>query len=221
MEKILVVDDEPSILRLLKTSLEKDGYLVDTAQSLASLNFNQLSSYNLMILDVMMPGISGFEFVQKHREELDCPIIFLTAKNQEADILLGLGLGADDYIVKPFRSRELRARVKAHLRREERPHRHVFKAGDFTFDLNKKVMFYRNQKVSLTKGEYAICEFLAKNKGFVFSKDQIYEQVFGIESDGDSNSIVTHIKNIRQKLSVQNCPIQTSWGVGYLWQSGN
>lgn len=218
MKKILVVDDEPAILRLLKNSLSQDHYIIVAENNLNSIEVKQLATFDLLILDVMLPGIDGFNFLKKHRQELDCPVILLTAKNQEKDILLGLGIGADDYIVKPFRIAELRARIKAHLRREDRTPQHFIKLSPFKFNLNKKIMTFEEKIIPLTKGEYTICFFLATHCDLVFSKEQIYEHAFGYNGEGDCNSIITHIKNIRRKCPPHRCPIKTIWGIGYLWQ---
>ena len=129
----------------------------------------------------------------------DNPIIFLTALATETSITYGLGLGADDYLTKPFRITELRARINAHLRRENREHHITLNIGAFRFDLAQKVLYFHDQLVILTKGEYEICEYLGQNKQCIYSREQIYEAVFGYDAGGDSQSIATHIKNIRQK----------------------
>ena len=217
MAKILAVDDEPSILSLIKTGLEKDGHYVTVSDSAEQIPSQSLNYYDLILLDVMMPDLSGFEYIRQIRGITDAPILFLTAKTQEEDILYGLGLGADDYLEKPFRIAELRARVAAHLRRESREHHSVMSLGDYRFDLSGKTLAASGVIIAFTKGEYAICEFLARRRGQVFSKEQIYETVFGFDAEGDSSSISTHIKNIRAKLGA-DCPLKTSWGVGYLWE---
>lgn len=138
----------------------------------------------------------------------------------EEDILFGLGIGADDYITKPFRIQELRARVAAHLRREKREHHSTLSfEPDIRFDLSAKVLYVSEQPVPLTKSEYSICEYLAKNRGQVFTKEQIYEAVFGFDGTGDNSTISTHIKNIRAKLEhFKISPISTVWGIGYKWE---
>ena len=150
---------------------------------------------------------------------VDCPIIFLTAKTMENDMILGLGAGADDYLTKPFRIAELRARVNAHLRREKRERHAVLPLDRVKIDLSAKELQVDNVPVSLTKSEYFICEYLARNKGQVFSKEQIYEAVFSLEGESDNATISTHIKNIRAKFSKMEIqPIVTVWGIGYKWQ---
>lgn len=150
---------------------------------------------------------------------VDCPIVFLTAKAVENDITYGLGLGADDYLLKPFRIPELRARVNAHLRREQRE-RHVCLSFErIKIDLSAKEILIDNDAISLTKSEYLICEYLARNKGQVFSREQIYEAVFGFDGESDNSTVATHIKNIRAKLCDYNVqPITTVWGIGYKWE---
>ena len=153
------------------------------------------------------------------RQLVDCPILFLTAKTEESSLVNGLSLGADDYICKPFGVMELRARVAAHLRREHREHSVRMVVGHVCFHLSLKQMMVDDKEIPLTKAEYEICEFLAKNRGQVFSKEQILEQVFGFESESNDSTITTHIKNIRTKLSdFHYMPIKTVWGIGYKWE---
>ena len=149
---------------------------------------------------------------------MDCPILFITAKTDENSLVNGLAIGADDYICKPFGIMELRARVAAHLRRERREHTVRMTSGRICFKLSTKEMTIDDNEINLTKGEYEICEFLAKHKGQVFSKEQILENVFGYDSESNDNTITTHIKNIRTKLSDYDyMPIKTVWGIGYKW----
>ncbi|MDO5410639.1 MAG: response regulator transcription factor [Lachnospiraceae bacterium] len=220
MTQILVVDDELSILELIKNSLKKDGYLITACQNTDEVDMKRLNIYDLILLDVMMPGIDGFQYCKKIRDVVDCPILFLTAKTLEEDILYGLGIGADDYITKPFRIQELRARIAAHLRRETRErHSSLSFAPNLRFDLSAKILYVGEEPVSLTKSEYFICEYLARNKGQVFSKEQIYEAVFGLDGEADNSTISTHIKNIRAKLEKYNIkPVSTVWGIGYKWE---
>ena len=219
MKHLLVVDDDLSILALIKNALRKDGYLITACQSAADVNMQKLPSYDLILLDVMMPGTDGFEFCKQIRNLVDCPILFLTAKVLEEDLLYGFGIGADDYITKPFRIAELRARVNAHLRREQREHHSALTFENMKFDLAAKELWIAGNQVPLTKSEYLICEYLARNKGQVFTKEQIYEAVFGLDGDSDNSTISTHIKNIRAKLNQFGIqPITTVWGIGYKWE---
>lgn len=220
MARLLVIDDEKAILDLVKNSLEKDGHIVTVCESVADVTINALKNYDLILLDIMMPDVDGFMFCKKIRGIVDCPILFLTAKVMETDIIYGLGIGADDYITKPFRIGELRARVTAHLRRERREHHNTLGfEQEIKFDLSSKELFMKGKKVDLTKSEYEICEYLARNRGQVFTREQIYEAVFGLDGNSDNSTIATHIKNIRSKLAGYGVtPINTVWGVGYRWE---
>lgn len=218
MATILVIDDERPILELVKNGLQKDGHFVTVYPSAVQVPIDKLNRYDLIILDIMMPDIDGFSYCDKIRSLVDCPILFLTAKAMENDITFGLGLGADDYLTKPFRIAELRARVNAHLRREQRERHTALTFDRIKIDLSAKELRVDNTPVPLTKSEYLICEYLARNKGQVFSKEQIYEAVFGLDGDSDNSTISTHIKNIRAKLSKSDIqPIVTLWGIGYKW----
>ena len=219
MCRILAVDDDQGILAVIRKALEKEGYLVDTLDDPEKIDPERLSGYQLILLDVMMPGTDGFTVCRRIREQVDCPILFVTAKTEEGDLITGFGLGADDYIRKPFGLGELRARVSAHLRRENREKKHRITLGDLEFSLQAKEIYCQGQQIPLTKSEYAICEYLALNRGQVFSKERIYEHVFGYDGESDSSAITEHIKNIRaklQKLGVS--PVETVWGIGYKWK---
>jgi len=220
LARLLVIDDEKAILDLVKNGLEKDGHIVTVCESVADVTINALKNYDLILLDIMMPDVDGFMFCKKIRGIVDCPILFLTAKVMETDIVYGLGIGADDYITKPFRIGELRARVTAHLRRERREHHNTLGfEQEIKFDLSSKELFMKGKKVDLTKSEYEICEYLARNRGQVFTREQIYEAVFGFDGNSDNSTIATHIKNIRSKLAGYGVtPINTVWGVGYRWE---
>lgn len=219
MAEILAVDDERAILELIKNGLQKDGHLVTICESPDEVSIDKLHRYDLIILDIMMPGMDGFSFCEKIRTLVDCPILFLSAKTLENDITYGLGVGADDYLTKPFRIAELRARVNAHLRRESRERHASLSFERMKIDLSSKEIRVDNHLISFTKSEYFICEYLAKNKGQVFSKEQIYEAVFSFDGESDNSTISTHIKNIRAKFNqFQIQPITTVWGIGYKWE---
>ncbi len=219
MIRILAVDDEERILRLIRNALEKEGYEVTVVSDPLKIRKLRLQEYQLILLDVMMPGIDGFTLCEEIRDLADCPILFLTAKTEEKDIMRGLGIGGDDYITKPFGIGELRARVAAHLRRETREKRHMVSVDGVQFYLKEKRVRYREKEIEFTKSEYAICEYLALNHGQVFSKDRIYEHVFGYEKGSDNSVITEHIKNIRAKcLKVGLEPVETVWGIGYRWR---
>ena len=219
MAKILVLDDEKPIWELIKNGLKKDGHIISTYTKAKEIEFKQLKDYDLIMLDVMMPDIDGFSLCKKIRNIVDCPILFLTAKNMEQDVTYGLAIGADDYLTKPFRIVELRARVNAHLRREKRQHHQILSFENIKIDLAAKEITVNGDEIKFTKSEYLICEYLARNKGQVFSKEQIYEAVFSIEGESDNSTISTHIMNIRSKFNDFNLnPIKTVWGIGYRWQ---
>lgn len=224
MAHILVMDDENDICILIKRALEKDGHQVTTKNSAVGMKADDFKMYDLILLDVMMPEIDGFSLCYQIRQNVDCPILFLTAKTMEQDVVEGFSLGADDYIKKPFHISELRARVAAHLRRENREHHQTLICGEFRFDLSaKEIMAALKSKdlerIPLTKSEYQICEYLARNKGQVFSLEHILEATLGYDSDSDVSAIRMHIKNIRSKFSkYAECPIETVWGVGYKWR---
>lgn len=219
MCRILAVDDDKGILVVIRKALEKEGYLVDTLDDPEKIDPERLSGYQLILLDVMMPGTDGFTVCRRIREQVDCPIIFVTAKTEEGDLITGFGLGADDYIRKPFGLGELRARVAAHLRRENREKKHRITLGDLEFSLQAKEIYCQGKQIPLTKSEYSICEYLALNRGQVFSKERIYEHVFGYDGESDSSTITEHIKNIRAKLQkVGVSPVETVWGIGYKWK---
>ncbi len=219
MANILVVDDEEMILQLVKNGLQKDGHTVTVYSSAKQVPLDTLKFYNLVLLDVMMPDMDGFSFCKSIRDLIDCPVLFLTAKTMENDITFGLGLGADDYLTKPFRIAELRARINAHLRRENRERHSALNLGRIQIDLSAKTIRVEKQFISFTKSEYLICEYLAMNKGHVFSREQIYEAVFTFDGESDSSTISTHVKNIRSKFGKLGVwPIVTVWGIGYKWE---
>lgn len=219
MASILAIDDEPAILDMIQSILSKDGHSVTGLTEANTLDFKKVNSFDLILLDIMMPEVDGFTLCKKLRSLVDCPIVFLTAKSGENSLVTGLSLGADDYICKPFGVMELRARISAHLRREKREHFVRLSFENASFNISAKQLIVKDSIIPLTKGEYEICEFLARNQGQVFSKEQIFEKVFGFDSDSNDNTIATHIKNIRTKLQpFQYTPIKTVWGVGYKWE---
>ena len=220
MAKILVVDDEQAILVMIRKILAMNGHDVVTCEQSMKVPEMDLSVFDLIILDVMMPDKDGFTLCQEIRASIDCPILFLTAKTDENGIVEGLMAGADDYIAKPFGKKELIARVNAHLRRERREKISRISFSECYFNLSSKELYVREEAISLTKTEYLICEYLAKHPGQVFSREQIYEAVFGLDGDSFDSTIAMHIKNIRTKLEAVNyAPIKTVWGIGYKWEA--
>lgn len=219
MAHILAIDDERDILSLIQNALKMDDHRVDTLEKTDGMDINKLHAYDLILLDIMMPGMDGLEFCQSIRQAISCPILFLTAKTQEEDVLLGLASGGDDYIKKPFSIKELRARVKAHLRREQRERHSFLDTSGIRFNLSAQTASVGEKSLPFTKSEYRICLFLAQHKGQVFSRDHIYEAVFGYEGESDASSISEHVKNIRAKCaSLDRTPIETVWGIGYKWK---
>ena len=219
MIEILAIDDDEGILSVIKKALSKEGYAVTVLSDPLQLDEKNLQKYQLILLDVMMPGIDGFTLCEKIRAEVDCPILFLTAKTEEKDLMRGLGVGGDDYITKPFGIGELRARVAAHIRREHREKTHTICIGDVRFSMQERKIFVKENELMFTKAEYTICEFLALNHGQVFSKERILEHVFGFDGESNSSAITEHVKNIRakfQKFGIN--PIETVWGIGYRWK---
>lgn len=220
MAYILAIDDESEILKLIRHTLESEGHTVQTLADPSQVLQLPLGKFQLILLDVMMPEIDGFTLCQQIRNKVDIPILFLTAKAMEKDVVHGLSIGADDYIVKPFGIQELRARVGAHLRREKREKRSMLHIGPFTIDLSGKQMFMDAIKIPLTKSEYEICELLALHRAQVFPKEKIYEHVAGFDGEGHSSAITEHIKNIRAKCAQHaKDPIETIWGIGYRWRT--
>ena len=221
---ILVVDDDRGILELVRRSLEHEGYQVDTIENSKAVLEQNLEWYQMIILDVMMPGMDGFSLCRELRDRVDCPILFLTARTDEQSVLTGLGIGADDYLTKPFRVAELRARVAAHLRRQNRAPASRMVRGGIGFDLAAKTAMVGEQPLPFTRSEYAISEYLALHAGQTFSKEQIYEAVFGYDGTADDTAVTQHIKNIRAKLrtagvAAPETVLKTIWGVGYQWKS--
>ncbi len=218
MAQILAIDDDKAMLALIKNALSKDGHTVTCIGQVTETLQDNLSPYDLILLDIMMPGTDGYTFCREIRSYTDCPILFLTAKSLEEDVAFGFSVGADDYIKKPFSILELRARVNAHLRRDQREKVQCFCVGSVRFFLIKKEIWADGEKLSFTKSEYEISLLLAKNHGQIYSKEQIFENVFGYDKESDISAITEHIKNIRKKLAAAGLsPIETIWGIGYRW----
>ena len=222
MAHILVVDDDKDLCALLRTALERDGHQVSTRLSGRDVDESACRWADCILLDVMMPGEAGFALCRRIRGLADCPILFLTAKTEEADVLTGLGLGGDDYLTKPFRVAELRARVAAHLRREQRTPHARLRRGALDFDLGERAVYWKDTPLKLTKGEYAICEYLAMHPGQTFSKEQLYACVSGdpvaLGGSGVASSVMMHVSNIRAKLEDDPLSprfIKTIRGLGY------
>ena len=226
MANILAVDDNPELCKLIRAALERDGHRVETRLSGSALTEALCRWADCILLDVMMPGEDGFAVCRRIRSLTEAPILFLSARTDEPAVLEGLGIGADDYLQKPFRVAELRARVAAHLRRQNRTPAHRLVRGGVAFDLSAKSAAVGENPLPLTRSEYAICEHLALYAGQTFTKEQIYEAVFGVDGTADDTAITQHIKNIRAKLraagvAAPEALLKTVWGVGYQWKSEN
>ena len=202
MARIIAIDDEQAILDVIERILKRDGHdVLCLADPTSALKLN-LARADLILCDVMMPGIDGFELVRELRPRFDGPIIFLTAKVAEEDAVTGYGIGADDYVRKPFGAAELRAKVAAHVRRERREHTHAIAFGPVRLDLGARQVTVDGAPVTLTPTEYEICEAL-----------------FGWEREVDDAAISMHVSRARKKLAAAGAdPIATVWGMGYKWQ---
>lgn len=222
MKKILVIDDNEQILRLIKRILVKNDYNVDCKTSLDLENLDILKGYNLILLDVML-GVDydGFDICRIIRDEILTPIIFITAKTTEEDLLEGFSAGGDDYIKKPFTPNELLARVDAHIRREDRKkeQRDIIVSGDINIYKDEKVVCVREEKIELTNKEFAIIELLATNPNRVFTQEQIYDRIYDLDSDSLYRGISEFVYQIRNKFKKLDInPINTVRGVGYKWK---
>jgi DNA-binding response OmpR family regulator len=230
MKKILIIEDEKSIAELERDYLEINGFateMVLTGDQGLHLALSQ--DYDLILLDVMLPNMDGFEILKRVRSVKDIPIILVTAKKEEIDKVRGLGLGADDYLVKPFSPNELVARVKAHLSRFERlsmrqkpESQEIFIRGLY-IDRSSRRVFINNQEVIFTTKEFDVLTFLALNPNQVFSKDHLFERIWGLESMGDVSTVTVHIRKIREKIEKDPSNpeyLETIWGAGYRFISG-
>ncbi|KGK90534.1 transcriptional regulator [Desulfosporosinus sp. HMP52] len=221
MDPILIVDDEEKIRSLVRLYLEREGFVVDEAEDgRIALEKFRAGNYSLLIVDLMMPDIDGWRVCREVRESSGLPIIMLTARGEEFDRVLGLELGADDYLVKPFSTKELVARVKALLRRSRgqlQPVSSEITAGLLCIDKERHRVCIGEEVVNLTPLEFDLLYFLAKNRGRVFSREQLMETVWGYDFYGDARTVDTHVKKLREKLNHPSVKgmIVTVWGVGY------
>lgn len=223
--KILVVDDEQAIADIIKFNFEREGYGVDIAKDgLEALNFVKDNTYSLILLDIMMPKLNGFDTLKEIRKSHKTPVIMLTAREDEVDKVLGLELGADDYVVKPFSIRELIARVKAVLRRfgppteEEGSEDEIITVGELEIDINKYEVKKNGKIIDLTLREFELLKFLSSNPGVVFSREELLEKVWEYEYYGDIRTVDVTIRRLREKVedtSKDYRYILTKRGVGY------
>jgi two-component system OmpR family response regulator len=224
-DKILVVEDDRNLLDTLRYNLRKEGYDVVTAvDGVEALDVTRREKPDLIILDIMLPKLSGFEVCRILRKETTIPILMLTAKIDETDKIVGLEIGADDYMTKPFNLRELLARVGAMLRRarmvemQPGPREALLKVGDIEVDIARHKASKGAAMLDLTPKEFDLLAFLARNKGFVFSRDQLLEKVWGYDFAGDTRTVDVHVRWLRQKIETDpNNPkhLVTVRGTGY------
>ena len=218
---ILLVEDEENIASLVALYLRNDGYTVEhVGDGASAINAAERIKPSLVILDVMLPGMDGLEVCRRLRAHSKVPIIMLTARDGEIDRVLGLELGADDYVTKPFSPRELVARVKAVLRRAEpddaqAPADERLSLGTVTIDLARRDVLVGEQHVELTAREFDLLAFLIRNRGIVFSRDRLLERVWGYERPVDTRTVDSHVKSVRQKLGDGGTIVKTLRGVGY------
>ena len=225
MKTILIIEDDKSIAELQRDYLEIEGFLVELALTgeeglNKALNDDQV---DLILLDLMLPGVDGFHICKTVRDKKDIPILMVSAKKEDIDKIRGLGLGADDYIVKPFSPSELVARVKAHISRYERliskePQKAMVSYRGLSMDIESRRVYVNNREVMLTVKEFDLLLFLAMHPDHVLSKEQLFEQIWGLDSFGDISTVTVHIRKIREKIELdasQPQYIETIWGAGY------
>ncbi|MBC8059548.1 MAG: response regulator transcription factor [Clostridiaceae bacterium] len=228
-KKILIVDDEKNIVDILKFNLKKEGYdTIEAYDGEEAINLALTQNPDLILLDIMLPKADGFTVCRKLRQSISTPILMLTAKEEEVDKVLGLELGADDYITKPFSTRELIARVKANLRRLapsehlDAGKSHVNKYGDLTIDTDRYEIKRENDIIELTLREFELVKFLAAQQGTIFSRESLLEKVWGYEYYGDVRTVDVTVRRVREKLERDPSNPQylvTKRGVGYYFNS--
>lgn len=228
MERVLIIEDDELIAELERDYLEANGFETEMVfDGPAGEREAKTGNYDAVLLDVMLPGKTGFEVCRELRRTMNLPIIMVTAKKEDIDIIRGLGLGADDYLVKPFRPTELVARVKSHIhihrllqdsRKEEKETEIVY--GDLRILPRSRRVYLNETEVPLVNKEFELLLFLAENPGLVFSKDTLFDRVWGLEAVGDTATVTVHINRLRDKLGKhkddnQSRFIETVWGAGY------
>lgn len=228
--KILVVDDEQLLVKGIKFNLENEGYQVGTAyDGAAAVDLAKKEHFDLIILDLMMPVLSGAEACMQIREFSDVPVIMLTARSEDADKLMGFACGADDYVTKPFNILELKARIRALLKRaapktEQKKDTETLTVGELSLDTRQRVALRDGQAIELTAKEYDLMELLMKNPGRVYSRESLMDLVWGYSYAGDYRTVDVHIRRLREKLErvpAEPTHIMTKWGVGYYFKREN
>ena len=230
MTRVLVVDDEKLIVKGIRFSLEQDGMKVDCADDgEEAIELAKQNEYDMILLDVMLPKHDGFEVCQTIREFSEVPIIMLTARGGDMDKILGLDYGADDYITKPFNILEVKARIKAILRRNQksqghtRQEQHIVTAGDMKLDIDGRRVFVGNKEINLTAKEFDILELLATSPNKVFSREKLLSMVWGSKASesGDVRTVDVHVRRLREKIEPSPSEpryVHTKWGVGYYFR---
>ena len=226
-KKVLVVDDEKLIVKGIRFSLEQDGMEVDCAyDGQEALDKAMATPYDMILLDVMLPKMDGFEVCQRIREFSNMPIVMLTAKGDDMDKILGLEYGADDYITKPFNILEVKARIKAIMRRttpqviKEQKITEI-KSGDFTINTENRRLFILDQEINVTSKEFDMLLLLVTNPGKVYSRDELLRAIWGEDYPGDARTVDVHIRRLREKIEPNASEpkyVHTKWGVGYYYQ---
>lgn len=225
-KRVLVVDDEKLIVKGIRFSLEQDGMEVDCAyDGEEALNMAKANVYDMILLDIMLPKMDGFEVCQAIREFSDMPIVMLTAKGDDMDKILGLEYGADDYITKPFNILEVKARIKAIMRRTSGPkektvNSSVIEKGDLRLDLDSRRLFILGREVNLTTKEFDLLELLVKNENKVYSRENLLDLVWGKDYPGDVRTVDVHVRRLREKIESNPSEpkyVHTKWGVGYYY----
>lgn len=225
-KKVLVVDDEKLIVKGIRFSLEQDGMEVDCAyDGEEALNMAKANEYDMILLDIMLPKMDGFEVCQAIREFSDMSIVMLTAKGDDMDKILGLDYGADDYITKPFNILEVKARIKAIMRRTAGPREKkevssIVEKGDLRLDCDSRRLFISGREVNLTAKEFDLLELLVKNENKVYSRENLLGLVWGKDYPGDVRTVDVHVRRLREKIETNPSEpkyVHTKWGVGYYY----
>lgn len=219
--KIVIVDDEAEILRMLERYFSLNGYAVITADGGQAALQKMKEQPDIILLDINMPDLDGLSLCKNIRDFVSCPILFLTANIEDSDKIKGFSVGGDDYIVKPFSVEELGARVAAHLRRENRSKvkTQVLFDNFLVIDYAQRTVYFKNEEIPLLKKEFDIIEVLSQNPGQVFDKERLYEAAWGLDGLGNNTVVAEHIRKIRAKFAAAGVKqyIETVWGVGYKW----
>ena len=225
MDKILIIEDDRDIAEIEYDYLQINGFEADIAgDGILGLEMEKKNHYQLILLDLMLPGIDGFAVCRKLREITDVPILMVTARKEDIDKIRGLGLGADDYIEKPFSPNVLVARVKANLaqynrlKQSDKTKETIINLSDYSINTSTHRVFWHGKEVELKNKEYELFLFLVMNVDIIFDKDTLYERIWGLDSVGDTATVAVHINRLREKLEDNPSKpkhIQTVWGAGY------